>query len=203
MSKKLIYICSPCRGDYEKNISKALGYCRVVMKNYPDVIPIAPHVYFTQFLDDTKPNERSLGMEAGLALLDMCDEIWVYGLNNPSEGMQAEIDYALKNGIKIRDGFDHNNGAMDPEEELGDALLVLPSHVGNLNGVAAIESTTVRISGEVIMELAQTLRRNRGSDITVEATNNPHVESCVCCGEIIPEGRQMCPTCEAKWGTRE
>lgn len=195
MSKKLVYICSPCRGDYEKNIREARGYCEAVIKNYPDVIPIAPHIYFTQFLDDTKPTERSLGMEAGLALLDMCDEIWVYGLNNPSKGMQAEIDYALKNGIKIRDGFDHNNGAMQPGEELGDARLVLPSHVGNLNGAPAIVSTTVRISGEMITKLAQDLRRKRGSDITVE--------SCVCCGEIIPEGRQVCPTCEAIWGARE
>lgn len=23
-------------------------------------------------------------------------------------------------------------------------------------------------------------------------------DRCVCCGEIIPEGRQVCPTCEAK-----
>lgn len=117
MSKRLVYICSPCRGDYKKNIRDALGYCKIVMKNYPDVIPIAPHVYFTQFLDDTNPTERSLGMEAGLALLDMCDEIWVYGINNPSKGMQAEINYALKKGIKIRDGFDHNNGAMRTERK--------------------------------------------------------------------------------------
>ena len=207
MRKKFVYICSPCRGDYENNIKYAKFYCSQIMKECPDVIPIAPHVYFTQFLDDKKPTERSLGMEAGLALLDMCDEIWVYGLQNPSEGMQAEIDYALKNGIKIRDGYDLEYDlsaeTKRAEEELGDALLVLPSHVGRLNGVAAIESTTVRISGEVITELAQALKRNRGSDITVEATNNPHVESCVCCGEIIPEGRQVCPTCEAKGGPRK
>lgn len=23
-------------------------------------------------------------------------------------------------------------------------------------------------------------------------------ERCICCGEIIPEGRQVCPVCEAK-----
>lgn len=166
MNKKLVYICSPCRGDYEKNIRDAQGYCSVIMLNYPDVIPIAPHIYFTQFLDDTAPTERSLALEAGLALLDMCDEIWVYGLQNPSEGMRAELRYALAHGIKIRDGFDHNSGAMEPEEELGDALLVLPSRVSKHNHIAAIESTTVRISGETIMELAQKLRRNRGRDIT-------------------------------------
>jgi len=26
--------------------------------------------------------------------------------------------------------------------------------------------------------------------------NNTGVETCVCCGKIIPEGRQMCPSCE-------
>ena len=51
----------------------------------------------------------------------------------------------------------------------GDALIVLPSHVGNLNGVAAIESTTVRINGEMILDLAIELRRHPGHDITLEA----------------------------------
>lgn len=168
MSKKLVYICSPCRGDYEKNLREARGYCEVVMMCYPDVIPIAPHVYFTQFLDDRDPTQRSLGMEAGLTLLDMCDEIWVYGLQNPSEGMQAEIDFALKKGIKIRDGFDHDNGANEREGELGDALFVFPHNTGKLDGVAAIESTTVRVSGEAIMNMAKELRRHRGYDISVE-----------------------------------
>lgn len=51
----------------------------------------------------------------------------------------------------------------------GDALIVLPSHVGHLNGVAAIESTTVRINGEMILDLAIELRRHPGHDITLEA----------------------------------
>mgnify|MGYP006990357601 FL=1 len=56
-----------------------------------------------------------------------------------------------------------------PDTELGDALIVLPSHVGSLNGIAAVESTTVRISGEAVVELAHELRKHRGHDITVEA----------------------------------
>ena len=56
-----------------------------------------------------------------------------------------------------------------PDAELGDALIVLPSHVGSLNGIAAVESTTVRISGEAVMELANELRKHRGHDITMEA----------------------------------
>lgn len=53
MRKRLVYICSPCRGDIEKNIEKAQRYCREAVELWDDVIPIAPHVYFTQFLDDT------------------------------------------------------------------------------------------------------------------------------------------------------
>lgn len=28
-------------------------------------------------------------------------------------------------------------------------------------------------------------------------------ERCICCGEIIPEGRQVCPNCEEKGGGDE
>lgn len=167
MRNKLVYICSPCRGEVEKNIAKAQGYCREAVELFPDVIPIAPHVYFTQFLNELEPAERAEGMEMGITLLDLCSEIWVYGMENPSEGMRAEIEYAEEHGIAIRDAADVYKAAELPEEELGDALIVLPSHVGNFNGVAAIESTTVRISGEVIMDLAQELRKHRGHDVTV------------------------------------
>ena len=207
MSKKLVYICSPCRGDYEKNISEARYICQIVMNHYPDAIPIAPHIYFTQFLDDNNPDERSRGMEAALALLDMCDEIWVYGIYNPSEGMRAEIEYARKNGIKIRNGFDRNSINMQQEEELGDVLITLPSLADlteNLSGMAVTEPQTVTIAGASILEMAKILKRNRGRGITIEKwRRKPHAESCVCCGESIPEGRQACPACMNKAGVVE
>lgn len=176
MRKRFIYICSPCRGEMEKNIIKAQGYCREAAERWPDVVPIAPHVYCTQFLNDTIQTERDLGMELGIAMLDMCDELWVYGIQNPSEGMKREIAYAEANGIPVRDAAEVYRSRKaaaaedDTGDELGDALIALPSHVGSFNGVAAIESTTVRISGEVITELAKQLRRNPGKDMAVEAT---------------------------------
>ena len=171
MRKRFIYICSPCRGDMERNITKAQGYCREAVELFPDVVPIAPHVYCTQFLDDTNPKERGLGMELGIALLDICSEIWVYGIDNPSEGMKTEIEYAKEHGIPVRDISEiyQNKEKGEPEAELGDALIVLPSHVGSLNGIAAVESTTVRISGEAVMDLAKELRKHPGHDITMEA----------------------------------
>ena len=171
MRKRLIYICSPCRGDMEKNITKAQGYCREAVELFPDVVPIAPHVYCTQFLDDTQPEERAAGMDMGIALLSMCSEIWVYGMENPSEGMKCEIEYATEHGILVRDAVEvyQHTGEELPDTALGDALIVLPSHVGNLNGIAAVESTTVRISGEAVVELAHELRKHPGHDITLEA----------------------------------
>lgn len=104
MSKKLIYICSPLRGNYEENIAYAELYCRLTLMCFPNVVPIAPHIYFPRFLDDTDEKERKLGMDAGIALLDKCDELWVFGIDNPSDGMRAEIEHAEKRSIPIRDG---------------------------------------------------------------------------------------------------
>jgi len=101
---KLVYICSPCRGDYEKNITKAQEYCREAISM--GVVPIAPHVYFTQFLNDLYPEERKLGMTAGLELLKLCAEVWVYGMDNPSEGMKAEIELAKELRIPVRDAVE-------------------------------------------------------------------------------------------------
>jgi len=63
-----IYVCSRLAGDVNNNIEKAKGYARFVAKDC-GAIPIAPHIYFTQFLDDTVPEERSFGLMAGLLLL--------------------------------------------------------------------------------------------------------------------------------------
>ena len=88
--------------------------------------------------------------------------------------MKKEITYAKEHGIPVKDAADlyhlrEQEENRQEDKELGDAFLVLPAHTGAINGVAAFESATVRISGEVIVELAAELRRNRGHDITVEA----------------------------------
>ncbi len=96
---KKIYVCSPLRGDIDKNIENARQYSRLVVKE--GHIPVTPHIYFTQFLDDTNPEERKLGTEMGLTLLLGCHELWVFG-SIISEGMRNEINHFTKyNGGKI------------------------------------------------------------------------------------------------------
>lgn len=104
MSKKIVYICSPLQGNMQENITKAQLYCRSAMLSNPDVVPIAPHIYFTQFLNDLDPIERSLGMTGGLDLLKKCDEMWVFGIENPSEGMRLEMECAKLCEIPILNG---------------------------------------------------------------------------------------------------
>ena len=68
-------------------------------------IPITPHIYLTQFMDDTVPAERVLGLSIGRELVLMCDELWAFGLDCPTAGMAAEIELARERGIHVLNGF--------------------------------------------------------------------------------------------------
>ena len=93
---KKVYIASPYAGDVERNVEMARDYCRFAVKQ--DVIPYAPHLLFTQFLNDTKPREREMGCRMGTELLASCDELWAFG-ESISNGMAAEIAEARRLGI--------------------------------------------------------------------------------------------------------
>ena len=95
-----IYVCSPLSGDTKSNIEKAKAYCEYVVKEC-GAIPIAPHIYFTQFLDDDVPAERAFGIMAGLQLLSECDELWYFG-DYVSKGMVTEIIAAKEQKIPVR-----------------------------------------------------------------------------------------------------
>ena len=88
---KKVYICSPYRGDIERNTRAARRYCLLAIKD--GYLPIAPHLIFTEFLDDSIPEQREQGILMGLELLDHCNEIWVFG-SEITEGMKQEILFA-------------------------------------------------------------------------------------------------------------
>ena len=94
---KRVFICSPLRGDIEGNLTKAREYCRA--EALAGNVPIAPHVYFTQFLDEHNPQERELGIKLGMELLKTCDEIKIFGDRFISSGMTEEIVFASQCGI--------------------------------------------------------------------------------------------------------
>jgi len=87
---KKVFICSPYRGNIENNINKVKYYCKDIFEQ--GYLPIAPHLYFPQFLDDDNDYERKSGILMGKELLSECDEIWVFG--EQTEGMKEEIEFA-------------------------------------------------------------------------------------------------------------
>ena len=95
----MIYVASPLSGDVEKNIEYAREACRAVMDSGHAFF--APHLLYPSFLDDTVPEERKLGMDMGLAVLENCDELWAFG-PRISAGMAAEIEHAERLGIPVR-----------------------------------------------------------------------------------------------------
>ena len=70
MKQKLIYVCSPYRGNTETNTQNARRYCRLVMEQ--GGIPFAPHLLFTQFLDEENVAERRQGLRMGMEMLKLC-----------------------------------------------------------------------------------------------------------------------------------
>jgi hypothetical protein len=97
--RPIVYICSPYAGDIENNTAAARRYSRFAVE--AGYIPIAPHLLFPQFLDDSNPKERELGLFFGNAILSKCAEMWVFG-DRISEGMEAEIKRATWKGHRIR-----------------------------------------------------------------------------------------------------
>lgn len=95
---KLIYVCSPYRGDIKTNTEQAKGYCRIIVQEGD--IPIAPHLFFPQFMSDSKAAERKRAMEMNLEIMCHCDEVHFFG-HQISFGMFQEIQAAKKMGIPV------------------------------------------------------------------------------------------------------
>ena len=92
------YICSPLSGNISGNIENAKRYARYKFKC--GMAPVIPHFY-ALVLNDEIPDERKLGMQAGLSLMWVCDEVWVFG-DEITEGMKKEIIFAEKLNIKVK-----------------------------------------------------------------------------------------------------
>lgn len=97
MDNKLCYICSPYRGDTERNMVYAKELTRLALDN--GYAPITPHLYLTQVLDEDDPEQRSKGMAAGEELLKHCRYILIGSRFGLSEGMTGEIKTAIETGL--------------------------------------------------------------------------------------------------------
>ena len=97
MQNKLCYICSPYRGDIERNTEYAKKLTKIALDC--GYAPITPHLYLTQVLSEEDPAQRKKGMAAGAELLKHCRYILIGSRYGLSEGMIEEIQIAIEEGI--------------------------------------------------------------------------------------------------------
>lgn len=93
------FICSKYAGDIEHNVRVAQALCRMAVE--AGLAPFAPHLLYTQFLDDSDDIQRNLGISMGLRFMETCDVVWVYIGEGISQGMQMEIEHAARLGKRI------------------------------------------------------------------------------------------------------
>ena len=94
-----VFVCSRYAGDVERNVRIAMALCRMVADRGD--APFAPHLLYTQFMDEHDPAERDKGIRLGLEFIGACDRILVYRAEGVSEGMQREIETAILCGVPI------------------------------------------------------------------------------------------------------
>jgi hypothetical protein len=98
---KLVVIESPYAGDIETNTR----YARAAMADSlaRGEAPIASHLLYTQpgILDDSIPEERNLGIEAGLAWGALAELTAVYTDLGMTPGMALGVGRAIESGRRI------------------------------------------------------------------------------------------------------
>ena len=99
-----IYVCSPYKGNTKENVKNARLYSRGI--TFVWLFTINSQNYSTKFFDVKNTKKRQLCLNIGLELLSECQEMWVFGLDKPSIGMQGEIKFAEEHSIPIYDGFE-------------------------------------------------------------------------------------------------
>lgn len=95
---KKILVCSPYRGDIEKNTKRAAQAARILCEC--GCMPIVPHLYFPNFLSEEDPHERIRGIELGVELMKECHKIWLIGLEI-TNGMEFELEAAKELNIPV------------------------------------------------------------------------------------------------------
>ena len=91
---RLVIVESPYAGDVERNTRYAYACMRDALSR--GEAPLASHLLFPQFLDDTIPEERNLGMHAGLAWVRVAHATVVYADLGISRGMAIGIEKATR-----------------------------------------------------------------------------------------------------------
>ena len=95
----MVILESPYAGDVKRNVE----YARMCMKDalLEGHSVFASHLLYTQCLDDSIPEEREVGIRAGLEFYAYASAAFVYVDRGISRGMIAGMTEARKRGVDI------------------------------------------------------------------------------------------------------
>lgn len=84
---------------FNKEVTKY--YCRRIAE--AGKRPVAPHLFYTQFMDDDDPKARRLGLDFAIKDLDECDSFLLVIVDGfISSGMRGEIEHVTRTGKRGR-----------------------------------------------------------------------------------------------------
>ena len=100
-----VYVISRYRATKRRqrkfNLSVAKYFCKKIIDE--GNVPVAPHIYYTQFLDDNHLEDRAKGCELGIWELQNSQEFLLVVIDGViSEGMRNELKEVARLGMKGR-----------------------------------------------------------------------------------------------------
>lgn len=90
-----VYICHSFGSDPHGNADRVRKICRWFARQ--GYLPLAPHIYLPQFLDEATEREKT--MDLCRRLIALADELLVFG--EPTAGMKMEIEEAERMGVPV------------------------------------------------------------------------------------------------------
>lgn len=110
--KKVVYVSHPSSGlpVNERRIAETI---KILVKEYPDILFVSP-VHCFGFLYNELPWDE--GMSQCIGLLNLCDEVWVFGDWQESTGCLYEVQYCKLHKIPykiIPDGICEKSDTID------------------------------------------------------------------------------------------
>jgi hypothetical protein len=98
--RQFVYIVHPYRNDPDGNFKKVQDICTKLVREYPDVVPLAPQLMLRYLIhDETAEKSQPLAFELCRSLILRSNEVWVY--NDGSDGCKEDIKFAMDMRIPV------------------------------------------------------------------------------------------------------
>ena len=141
---KKVYICANYSG-LEENYFKFLNYCEYVAGK--GFVPLSCVTMYHKALDENIPEQRKIISSAVKALIDICDEVWVFG--KCRESLISDVAESGKPIIYVKDKLTANSAS----EKLSIIMREFESNTGRTVNRTIMESALYYLNEGITSEL--------------------------------------------------